>query len=36
LSRKVKALGGNVVHPKNKLLFNENIFDSIDTEEKAY
>lgn len=36
LSDKLKQLGYNVINHQNKLKFNENIFDSIDSEEKAY
>lgn len=36
LSRRLKELGYEVVNYQNKLKFNENVFDSIDTEEKAY
>ena len=32
----VKYLGGTVINTHNAPKFNENIFDSIDTEEKAY
>lgn len=36
LSINLKKLGYKVVNNQNKLRINENIFDSIDTEEKAY
>lgn len=36
LSRMLKKAGIEVVNQQNKLRFNENVFDSIDTEEKAY
>lgn len=36
LSRQLKKLGIEVVNHQNKTKFNENIFDLIDTEEKAY
>ena len=36
LSDRLKELGYEVINHQNKLKFNENIFDSIDTEEKAY
>lgn len=36
LSNRLKDLGYKVVNYQNKLLFDETIFDSIDTEEKAY
>lgn len=36
LSRRIKAIGLNVVNKQNLIRFNENIFDDIDTEEKAY
>lgn len=35
-SRRLKELGYEVINHQNKLKFNENIFDCIDTEEKAY
>ena len=36
LSKKLKAIGVQIVNHQNKTKFNENIFDNIDTEEKAY
>ena len=36
LSAELKTLGFTVENKQNKTKFNENIFDSIDTEEKAY
>lgn len=36
ISSRLKAMGIEVVNNQNKVKFNENIFDSIDTEEKAY
>lgn len=36
LSRRLKELGVEVINHQNKTKFNETIFDSIDTEEKAY
>lgn len=36
LSDRLKHLGYSVVNHQNKVKFNENIFDVIDTEEKAY
>ena len=36
LSRELKKLGVTIVNRQNQTKFNENIFDSIDTEEKAY
>lgn len=36
LAKYFKELGVEVVNKQNRLKFNENIFDSIDTEEKAY
>lgn len=36
LSDRLKELGYEVINHQNKLKFNENVFDSIDTEEKAY
>ena len=36
LSNRLKSLGYTVINHQNKLKFNENVFDSIDTEEKAY
>lgn len=36
LSDKLKELGYVIINHQNKLKFNEYIFDSIDTEEKAY
>ena len=35
-SRRLKELGYEVINHQNKLKFNENIFDCINTEEKAY
>lgn len=35
-SRRLKELGYEVINHQNKLKFNENVFDCIDTEEKAY
>ena len=32
----LRSLGIEVVNQQNKLRFNENVFDTIDTEEKAY
>lgn len=36
LSRRIKAIGLDVINKQNLIRFNENIFDKIDTEEKAY
>ena len=36
ISSRLKAMGIEVVNNQNKVKFNENIFDSVDTEEKAY
>ena len=36
LSDKLKALGYEIINHQNEVKFNENVFDSIDTEEKAY
>ena len=36
LSRKLKERGIEIINRQNLTKFNENIFDSIDTEEKAY
>lgn len=36
LSRRLKSLGIEVINYQNKVTFDETIFDSIDTEEKAY
>ena len=36
ISDKLKQLGFNIQNPQLELQFNEHIFDSIDTEEKAY
>lgn len=36
LSKRLKELGIVVINHQNKVKFNEHIFDSIDTEEKAY
>lgn len=36
LSDRLKELGYEVINHQNKLKFNENIFDSIDSEEKVY
>lgn len=36
LSNRLKELGYKIVNHQNKVLFDETIFDSIDTEEKAY
>lgn len=36
IAKKFKALGIEVVNKWNECKFNENIFDSIDTEDKAY
>ena len=36
LSKRIKALGYEVVNHQTKVKFNEHVFDSIDTEEKAY
>lgn len=36
LSRRLKALGIEIINRQNVTKFNEHIFDSIDTEEKAY
>lgn len=36
LAKYFKELGVEVINKQNKLRFNEHIFDSIDTEEKAY
>jgi len=36
LSRMLKRAGIQVINRQNELRFNENVFDVIDTEEKAY
>lgn len=36
LSRKLKQKNIEIINQQNRTKFNENIFDSIDTEEKAY
>ena len=36
ISNKLRELGYDVINPQLELQFNEHIFDSIDTEEKAY
>ncbi len=36
LSNRLKELGYEIVNHQNEVKFNENVFDSIDTEEKAY
>lgn len=36
LAKKFKELGIEIINKQNKTKFNEHIFDSIDTEEKAY
>lgn len=36
LSRHLKELGVEIINHQNKVKFNENVFDFIDTEEKAY
>lgn len=36
LSNRLKELGYEVINHQNKLLFDDTMFDSIDTEEKAY
>ena len=36
LSKMLKDAGIDVINQQNKIKFNENIFDTIDTEEKAY
>lgn len=36
LSKRIKALGYEVINHQKKVKFNEHVFDSIDTEEKAY
>ena len=36
LAKKFKELGIEIINKQNRTKFNENIFDSIDTEEKAY
>lgn len=36
LSDRLKELGYEIINHQNKLKFDENMFDSIDTEEKAY
>ena len=36
LSKKFKTEGIEIIHPQNYTKFNDTIFESIDTEEKAY
>jgi hypothetical protein len=36
LTKKLKELGVDIINNQNKLKFDETIFNSIDTEEKAY
>lgn len=36
ISNRLKQLGYKVINHQNKLLFDETVFDCIDTEEKAY
>ena len=36
ISNRLKSLGISVINKQNQTLFNENVFDVIDTEEKAY
>lgn len=36
LSRMLKRVGIQVINRQNELRFNENVFDVIDTDEKAY
>lgn len=36
ISPHLKKLGVNIINRQNRTKFNENIFDNIDTEEKAY
>lgn len=36
VSRRLKELGYKVINHQNKVKFNNTVFDSIDTEEKAY
>lgn len=36
VSNKLKELGYEIINHQNKIKFNEHVFDSIDTEEKAY
>lgn len=36
LSRKLKQKNIEIINQQNRTKFNENIFDSIDTEDKAY
>lgn len=36
ISRKLKAQGVDIINHQNESKFNENIFDTIDSEEKAY
>ena len=36
ISNKLKSLGYEIINHQNKIKFNENVFDTIDTEEKAY
>ena len=36
ISTALKRLGMSVINRQNEVKFNENIFDKIDTEEKAY
>ena len=36
LSKKLKEKGIDIINYHNKAKFNEHVFDSIDTEEKAY
>lgn len=36
MSRKLKEIGVTIINRQNQIRFNENIFDTIDTEKKAY
>ena len=36
LSKKLKERGIQIINRQNLVKFNENVFDSVDTEEKAY
>jgi hypothetical protein len=36
ISNALKSLGIEIINEQNMLKFNENVFDHIDTEEKAY
>jgi predicted DNA-binding protein YlxM (UPF0122 family) len=36
LSTNFKRMGISIINNQNKVKFNENIFDEIDSEEKAY